>query len=913
MIHIVHPEALLLAIPALVLVWRSGPVRPLATIARVLLVLCGTAMLAGLEHRSGDEGRDLVVLVDRSRSVGEAGPERAREIARTLAASAREGDRIALVGFAREAVLDASPVDARLARFDGTPRAIDMDATDLAAGIERALAVIPSHRPGAIAIVSDGESTGRTPIAAARAALARGVRIDAFPIRRTNNDHIAVESVETPGEIGAGEPFRITAWVWNDVDREADWEVRRDGEKIAGGRRAFGRGADRLLLRDRLVTPGIAHYEVVVGLDHDGRPENNTATTSLRIVAAPRVLLVSPGGRSGRLASALAGAGIPLDVVAPGTAPLTPDRLDPYAAVILENVAAEELPAHGLEALRDFVISDGGGLLMTGGEHSFGLGGYRLSAVEDVLPVSMQIRQEQRRYALALAIALDRSGSMAMPVGDGRTKMDLANLGAVAAVEMLSTIDEVSVIAVDSAPHVVVPMGALATRSTAVEQIRSIESGGGGIFVGAAIHEMARQLEKATVRARHMILFADANDSEEPEDSRDLLPKLRAAGVTLSVIAMGEETDQDAELLRDLARLGGGRCRFVKDVGELPRVFAQETTESARSSFADQPVGVDVRAGLLALGDLPLREFHDVGGYSIAWPRDEAQIGLVTRDDLHAPLLSAWQRGLGRSASFLGEVDGRYSGALGAWAGFSDLFATLARWLSGNQKGGALWAGLERQGHEGVLRVELGRDAEGQSDLLRAVVRGPDGVSSLWLEQVDLGRFEGRFALHGDGAWRAVVQLGDHGLVRTAPISLPYSPEFEPRPDPAAGENLLREVTEHSGGRIDPPLDSLFDGPRAPLGVTSLGPLLAWLLLAFLLLEIAVRRLELGPAVVARRIRPTSAARPRAKPTVVAPIPTSAAASATESPPSKSEAPSEPATSGDLLSALDRARRRSRR
>ena len=72
--------------------------------------------------------------------------------------------------------------------------------------------------------------------------------------------------------------------------------------------------------------------------------------------------------------------------------------------------------------------------------------------LEPYLPVSMEVKNEHRKLSLAMAVALDRSGSMAMPVGDGRTKMDLANLGTCAAIETLGPFDEVGVIAVDGAP-----------------------------------------------------------------------------------------------------------------------------------------------------------------------------------------------------------------------------------------------------------------------------------------------------------------------------------------------------------------------------------------------------------------------------------------------------------------------------
>ena len=917
MIHFLQPEAFLLLVPAAAILWRCGFGRPVVAVLRAVLALGAVGLLAQPYAREGEAGRDMVLLVDRSRSVGDAALARAREIADTLARDAREGDRVTMVGFGREAVLDAPPIPARLARLDGALREVDPDATEIAGGIERALAAIPTHRPGSIVLITDGEVTGRSPTPAARAALARGVRIDSIPVRRAGTDSIAIESFETPGQVGVSEPFRLVAWVVSDVVRDLPFRLLRNGELISEGVRSFARGVDRIVFRDVLPAPGIARYELRFELEGDARPENNVAITPVRVVDAPRVLIVSPAGRRGRLADAFDRASLPVDVVAPEQAPTVREGLDAYAAVVLENVAADELPRGSLAVLRDFVMTDGGGLLMTGGARSFGLGGYRMSAVEEALPVSMEIRKEQRRYALALAIALDRSGSMGAPAGGDLTKMDLANLGAAAAIEMLSAIDEVAVIAVDSSPHVIVPLAPLTEPTRALQQVRRIESGGGGIFVGVAIDEMARQLERATIRARHMILFADAADAEEPADSFRIVPELRKAGVTLSVIALGAATDSDAKLCVELARLGGGRCKFVADVKDLPRAFAQETTETARSSFVESRVEVAVRGGIVALGELTLAEFPAIDGYSVAWPRPQAQVALTTVDDVEAPLLSTWQRGLGRAAAFLGEVDGEFSGPLGDWPGFTDFFATLGRWLAGSTARGSLWAELVREGHEGVLRVEIGAQGENQVDQLRAAARGPGGVDSLWLEQVDTRRFEARFPLETAGVHRAVVQLGATELVRTAPISLPYSPEFEPRTDPRLGQRLLREVSRASGGRVDPPQGELFDGPRAAFGTRPFGPWIAWVLATLLLLEIAARRLELGPARWwhARQVatHPGAGTVTPARERVAAVQPRTPIAP-TE--PLKPTDPSKPTTvskPSDLSDVLDRARRRAQR
>ena len=50
--------------------------------------------------------------------------------------------------------------------------------------------------------------------------------------------------------------------------------------------------------------------------------------------------------------------------------------------------------------------------MMLGGDESFGVGGYYHTPVEEALPVTMEARQKVGIPSLAMALVIDRSGSM---------------------------------------------------------------------------------------------------------------------------------------------------------------------------------------------------------------------------------------------------------------------------------------------------------------------------------------------------------------------------------------------------------------------------------------------------------------------------------------------------------------------
>jgi hypothetical protein len=86
---------------------------------------------------------------------------------------------------------------------------------------------------------------------------------------------------------------------------------------------------------------------------------------------------------------------------------------------------------------------------MIGGEQSFGAGGYFKTPIEEALPVDMDIRKMRRFPGVAVALAVDNSGSMGMggprTGGSGATKMQMALEAASRAVETLNVQDQVGI------------------------------------------------------------------------------------------------------------------------------------------------------------------------------------------------------------------------------------------------------------------------------------------------------------------------------------------------------------------------------------------------------------------------------------------------------------------------------------
>src|SRR5262249_16475858 len=280
-------------------------------------------------------------------------------------------------------------------------------------------------------------------------AAARNIAIDYRSMQRSTANDLAITEIDAPVRVSPGEAFMITAWVKSPSQQEISYELRRGPQTLAAGRTNVGTGTSRLTFRDAAGDTGGQGYTLRIRSnapngDDDPVPENNTAKVLIGVEGPRPLLLVSASQNSG-LARLITAGGMKVKTETPTNIDWSLEQLAQYSGVLIENVPADQISKRGMESIAAWLTETGPGLMMTGGKHAYGPGGYFKSPLEPLMPVSMELRQEHRKLALAIVVAMDRSGSMAVTAGGGRTKMDLANLAAVEVLDLLSPIDEFGV------------------------------------------------------------------------------------------------------------------------------------------------------------------------------------------------------------------------------------------------------------------------------------------------------------------------------------------------------------------------------------------------------------------------------------------------------------------------------------
>ena len=917
---LVWPHALLLLLPLGLWLWWKGRVRAGALALRALLVLVLVLALARPEVTLDGGGSDVLVVVDRSRSMPPGSLQRAEELVRLVEGERRPGDRVGVLSFGRTARVDQPP--SAEARFGGFTAAVDGEASSLAAALDAAGEVIPPDRTGRVLVVSDGRATGADARGAARRLWARGIAVDYRLLARDDAAlDVAVTGLQVAAAVSAKEPFLLQATLKASAPVEVSLTLQRGGRAVVKTTRALRAGDNLLTFRDLVDEPGLAAYELRVDAAGDGVPENDVGRAVVRVEGPPRLLVLTDRPQ-GVLVQALRQAGLEPDARVPF--PLTLDVLDGVGAVVLEDVEAGRLSEGGLRVLAQYVKEAGGGLLMTGGQHSFGEGGYRKSPVEDVLPVSLEIREEQRRAAVAMSIIMDCSCSMGMQVPDGRTKMEVAAEGVVGALQLLDLRDEAAVNMVDTSPHEIFGLSPVSEGLPLGKVARGF-SGGGGIYVGVGLRTAKKEILKSDKPTRHVLLFSDAADSEEPDDYKKTLSELRKEGVTVSVIGLGSPKDQDADLLREVAALGGGRMHFAEDAMSLPRIFSQETIAVARATFVDVATPVKVLGDLAQLGRQGAAAPPKVGGYNLTYLRPQASAGLRTTDGNEAPLLAFWPRGAGRVVALAAEVDGKYTGEWATWPGRRALLEQAVRWVAAPRVG-PIEAVPRAQLLGGELHVTLDFDASapppvGTPTLVLLSGDGSGQTVELPMQWEDEDRVGAKYALPGSGTWHALVKL-DGRVWRAPPVTLPWAPEFEPVL-PGEGRRTLEQVAKAGNGQERLSMSGVFAEGVQSQARLALAPWLVALAVALLVAEVFLRRFLSGrvPRLKPRFARTVSSG---AVPVALGPAPLSTSTAARpqargavpdareEAPPAPPPAAEPPPPSG-VASALEEARARAKK
>lgn len=858
----------------------AGFSRWVSVVVRLVVLALIVGALAEPSTRDESEDVAVTVVLDASRSVPTEAQRAVEQFVTESTQQKKPGDRLGVVTAARDALVQQLPsrlTDRAEQRYIGRT-----DGTNLAEAVQLAIATGPEDAANRVLIATDGNETEGSLLTAAEAARAAGVPIDVYPIRYLYPNEVIVERVNVPTNARMSETINIRVVVtatrpsrgtinimMNDRPIDLDPESDAVGVFVE-----LKEGPNLLSIPIDLPTEGAQRFEAIFepeqlasGALDDGIQENNRALGVTFVTGEGRVLVIQNDdtevGEAAQLVQALTEAEIGTVVIPPSEAPLAVQDFASYDAVILVNQESFPFSLAQQEAMRQYVHDIGGGLVMIGGDRSFGAGGWIGSPLEEALPIRLDPPQKRQMPRGALVLVIH---SVEMPRGVYWGKQ-VCN----AAVEALSRLDLVGLVEYQGfgGTDWVHPLSPVGDGGAVKQAINNLTFGDMQTFDDSLQLTLAG-LVNVDAGQKHAILISDG----DPTVSKSLLRQFKSAGISISTVGVYPHSPRDLKTLKLIANMTGGRYYEVTTkatMATLPQIFIKEAQTVKRSLIWEgkpfSPTITGASDTMRGITGLP-----PITGYVVAADREGLAQVTIRGGPVNDPIGAQWQYGLGRTVAFTSDAAAKWASAWPGWPGFGQFWEQQVRWAMRPSGSANVMVRTEDLGDSTRLVVDaIGADGSRlPSGVFKGRVATPNGEGEdVDFRQVGPGRWEAVVDSSDAGAYVAAIRYavpdGEGGLTEgstQASITRPFADEFRALQDNAA---LLTQVAQMTGGRVltelRPGAINLWDRTDVtfPVSTKPIWLLVTVLGIALFLFDVAVRRVRIDFFAVVRGAKKAAA------------------------------------------------------
>lgn len=751
------------------------------------------------------------------------------------AESARsEKDNIGLLCFGGDAVLEQSPMS-NVPFPQNFLSYVQKNATNISGVLNLANAVIPEKTRKRIVLISDGIETMGDGFAQSRLLQAQGITIDVFPLQTEEQPEVQLSALQVSNLINKNTEYDITLQISSNIDTQANVKLFKGNSLIANEQIEVVKGESNIVFSDKTEDGGSILYRAELSAQQDTLSQNNKAYAYCYITDVAQILLVEQYDSGNVWEDFLQNSQATVTKIAVENAPVTVEQFNQYDAVILSDVSIESMPSGFLDALESYVKTTGGGLLVTGGENSFALGGYYKTKLEDILPVEMELKTEGENNSLGMIMVIDRSGSM--DGGQyGVSKIEMAKEACIRSLSSFMPGDCVGIIAFDDIAQWAVPFQTVQDNIADIRMgIGSIQPGGGTSIL-PGLNAAYDVLKDANTKQKHIILLTDGQAEQTGYDG--VLERMNENGITLSTVAVG--TGADTALLKRLSEQGGGRYYFTNEFSNLPEIFAKETLLAGKEYINNRTFYPKQKNASAIMADIS--SIATLEGYVGTTAKPRADV--VLESDKQEPILATWQYGLGRTAVWTSDVSGKWSKNWLASQQGRQILQNSVSWIMKKQSSKDVTASAAIEGEKSLLTVTMSYD-ESVSEVKGTVVSNDNRTYDIILNRTAPNVYVGSMDTIAEGGYILNLQItntkGETDSVNTG-FAIAYPKEYDRR-NWGKGDVLLNRIAEATGGRVLTSGEDVFtQKPQAVSESKSLTNLFLILALIVFLLDVFFRR-----------------------------------------------------------------------
>jgi len=818
----------------------------LRTLVFTLLIFALSRPAAREQHSQ----RHISAMVDVSKSISPRATAAVVDTLRAFTAS-QPDTQVLLFPFADKLSTDSLLIsaDASKERISGFLQAaaekLDSGETNIGQSITDAVAKGSSS----LLLLSDGyETAGDAPVAA-RAAAAKGVSV--FPLIPDESafidEGLTISSLYSPLTVEAGNSLNVRTSIKNGLSdtASAKLEVWLENEKLLSQKVSVEASSEKLFqVKTPPINDGLKRIRSVLYDNSDNIISEQHRWVSVK--SKSKLLVLSGVTEDARvLPSLLTQKGYAIEAIVTDGSKAVPTDLSNYSLVIINNVAKHQLPAEFLPALEKHV-NGGAGLLIIGGDRSYGLGGYIDSPLEKLSPLKFVPPQtKKRRLNSAVVLVIDKSRSMVF-----YDKILAAKRAALAAIDTLKDDDFVGVIGFDSAPFVIIKLSPVTeVKPMAERRLRNLTAAGKTNLLPAMV-EARRSLQNSNAGRKHIIVLSDGEIPQVGSQYPEEIQRIRSAGISVTAVALGLEAD--VPFMKMMSELGGGAFYHTLEPSQLPEIFVRDIKVSVGEKTLKEKQLFSVNIGPAGLLSSTVDIYPALGGFVETLPKPGGSLELVTRSENRVfPVLASWAYGAGKVVAFTSDANGRWSDRWVPWDEFALFWGQVIDGIKNKGSGKEqefdfdLRYSINRKSLELDLAIFDSKLSSQAAPTITAQVVEPGGErTKVVFQGTKKGRFRGVLADARPGDYRIEVAYGN---IKLPPLALTISGDvFGEHPGRGLNVQNLAQIAHLSGGAINPNLSQLSTEQRHSEEVTEMFIPLLVLAALLLLFEAFIREVGLG-------------------------------------------------------------------
>ena len=759
----------------------------------------------------------VIYLLDQSASIPKAKRDYMLDyVANAVNTHRRENkkDMAGVIVFGGNAKIEAAPFEGEFPSIGRVESAIDLktDATSFESALKLAKASFPEDTSRRVVIVSDGNENRGDGLSVAQAMAEDGTGFDVKLVELSAKSEVSVEKVRLPSNIRKGEEFEASVVLNSEIATGAE------AGPVSGKLTITQSGSQVIAEQSVTLDPGKNVFPFVHKLDKsdaftltakfvpddvnaDAIEQNNEASAFTYVRGKGRVLLIEDGNNTNeffQLAERLRANSIEVDEMPSTELYSTAAELLQYDSIVLANVPRTT----GVDAASTDAFSDaqvrmlvrnceemGCGLVMIGGDRSFGAGGWSNSELEKAMPVDFQIKNDKIDAVGALALMMH-----ACEMADGnfwQTKI------ARNAIDVLGPMDYCGVVEWSNmgAPRWLwrMPKGidrVHGKRKMMMGMVGRMQMGDMPDF-NAPMQLALNGLKNTKASVKHMIIISDG-DPTAP--SNKLLKGYVNEKIKISTVLIGNHSLTTP--MERIAKITGGQYYPKTDPRALPKIFQREARRVAKPVIKESETGMNIITDSMAgsheiMQGIDISQLPRVFGYVMTTVKKNPlveQLAILDhpKDNTeNTTLIATWRYGLGRATVFSSDAGNKWTSE---WLGsemYDKLFTQLVRHSMRPITESANFSiGTDVRDGKAEIVINALDDDDKFLNFLNLNARGVSPSLKgfdLNFNQVAPGRYAAEVDVDESGNYLFSIFPGEGYERLTTGVNVPYSSEFSER------------------------------------------------------------------------------------------------------------------------------------